>query len=85
MAALSVTLDSITLLVTVIVLVVWCVMTLVLYIKLSLKERDTIWTGTHPDTVQVRRRGRKVAPLQPPVLSLPHRSLSDPPAKVVKY
>ena len=56
MAALSVTLDSITLLVTVIVFIVWCGITLVLGITLSLMERDTTGAGTHPDTVQERWR-----------------------------
>ena len=56
MAALSVTLDSITLLVTVIVFIVCCGITLVLGITLSLRERDTTGAGTHPYTVHERWR-----------------------------
>ena len=54
MAALSVTLDSITLLVTVIVFIVCCGITIALGITLPLKERDTTGAGTHPYTVQER-------------------------------
>ena len=52
MAALSLTLDSITLPVTVLVLIEVYTLVLLLGITLPLMERDTTGAGTHPDTEQ---------------------------------